>query len=648
MLRKMVATSLAAVFFLTHLAQAQIEPAHWVRLSSMTGDLPTLPANDGMSGLKVVDLDKNGLKDYLITVWKAPETVIWYRHFKDYRFEKYIVEGSATPNLSHGEKFKDIDGDGDIDLIIGDAYRGNQIHWWENPYPNYQSDKRWKRRVVYESFGNFYHDMIWGDFDGDGSDELMTWNQKNNQLLLLEIPTNPKSSAPWPATKIFSWSGSSLKFRGADAVDINLDGKADFVGGGGWFEHIGGKNFIYRVIDAAMKYSQIKAGQLIPGGRPEVVCILELASGPLNMYEWTGAEWRAQTILSSVPRSHTLQLGDVNLDGHLDIMIGELGQWSSSASPPDNPKAKISMLYGDGAGNFTQQVVLSKQGALEGQLTDIDNDGDLDIVSKPFRHNNPRVDIFINVSNDLNDTIGLYDPAACTFYLKHSSVGTSGTADNVYRYGSAGARWLPIMGDWDGDGDDTAGLYDQRKGIFYLKNFHRGGKADKRFRYGAVDAGWEPVVGDWNNDGTDTVGLYNPWSGTFFLKNKSSGGKATYQFRFGPIDPDDLIPLAGDWDGDGVDTVGLYHQRTGIFYLTNSHQGGKADKRFRYGPANAGWEPVVGKWNGDGKDTIGLYDNGQFYLRYTNTPGEADLNLRFGPINQSWWPLAGKWKKPPL
>jgi hypothetical protein len=576
-------------------------------------------------------------------LWDTAETVIWYRHFDNYRFEKYVVEGSATPNLSHGEKFKDIDGDGDLDLIVGDAWRGNQIHWWENPYPNYQPNTRWVRRLVYDTLDNFYHDMIWGDFDGDGSDELMAWNQRGNQLLLLEIPADPRNSGPWLATQIFSWPGTSLKFRGADTVDINLDGKTDFVGGGGWFEHTGGKNFTYHVIDDAMGYSQIKADQLIPGGRPEVVCILELEAGPLNLYVWTGSEWQARTILSSVPRSHTLQLGDVNLDGHLDIMIGDLGQWSPSESPPDNPEAKISVLYGDGAGNFTQQVVLSGQGTLEGQLTDIDNDGDLDIVSKPFRHNNPRVDIFINVSNDLNDTIGLYDPAASAFHLKYSHAG--GTADNVYGYGPAGARWLPIMGDWDGDGDDKAGLYEQRKGIFYLKNLHSDGVADKSFRYGPTNVRWEPITGDWNRDGKDSVGLYDPLSGTFFLRDDNSAGVATRSFRFGPVDPE-LIPLAGAWNGDGQDTVGLYHPRGSIFYLKNSNRGGKADISFRYGPANVGWEPVVGDWNGDGKNTVGLYSNAssRFYLRYTNTPGVANLSFPYGPHGQLWWPLTGKWK----
>jgi beta-lactam-binding protein with PASTA domain len=402
------------LFVFLPLAKAQIEPVSWTHLSSATGDLPVPPNNSGQSGLRVVDLDQNGQSDYIITLWSAAETVVWYRHIGD-SFEKYVID-TETPNLSHGKKFKDIDGDGDIDLLFGDAFARNKIYWWENPYPDYEANTPWVRRIVRDSGENMYHDNIWGDFDGDGTDELIAWNQDGLQLLLFEIPADPKTSGPWPATPIFTWTGSTRKYRGAAAADINLDGKIDFVGGGGWFEHTGGTNFIFHPIDAAMSYSQITVGQLIPGGNPEVVCVLELVDGPLNMYEWTGSEWQTLPILGNVPRSHTLQIGDVNLDGHLDIVTGELGQWSAPSEPPDNPDAKISVLYGDGQGNFTQQIVFAGQGDLEGQLADIDNDGDLDIVAKPFRHNIPRVDIYINQVLiplvDVPDVVGFSQSAA--------------------------------------------------------------------------------------------------------------------------------------------------------------------------------------------------------------------------------------------
>ena len=48
------------------------------------------------------------------------------------------------------------------------------------------------------------------------------------------------------------------------------------------------------------------------------------------------------------------------------------------------------------------------------------------------------------------------------------------------------AGWLPIAGDWNGDGKDTIGLYDPTKAVFYLRNTNDAGYADVSFAYGAA------------------------------------------------------------------------------------------------------------------------------------------------------------------
>lgn len=401
--------------FKTTIDQSQRNMVNWQHLSSSAGDLPVPPVSRGQSGLKVVDLNKDGRQDYFMSFWQnkdgrkdylmrfleensPEETMVWYQQQPNGTFVKYLIDNEKI-NISHSERFQDIDGDGDIDLMIGQASSGNTIDWWENPYPNYLSDVPWVRREIY-SGKSFYHDGIWGDFDGDGADEYMSWNQKSQTLLLFEKPEKPKTSGPWPVTRVFSWPGEGEyhRYKGADAIDVDLDGKLDFVGACGWFEHQADDNrFIPHIIDESQAYSQVVAGQLITGGRPEIVCLKELEPGPLNMYQWNGSHWQVKTLIAKVSNAHTLQLGDLNKDGYLDIMFAEMAQWNSPI--PNYPNAGLYVLYGDGSGNFNLQTIHQGQGHLEGQLADIDSDGDLDIVTKPFRHNIPLIEIWKNQGN---------------------------------------------------------------------------------------------------------------------------------------------------------------------------------------------------------------------------------------------------------
>ncbi|MDS4030106.1 MAG: CARDB domain-containing protein [Candidatus Contendobacter sp.] len=243
------------------------------------------------------------------------------------------------------------------------------------------------------------------------------------------------------------------------------------------------------------------------------------------------------------------------------------------------------------------------------------------------------------------ETIGLYNPTTSVFYLRNSN--TPGIADNFFSYGPPGAGWIPIAGDWNGNGVTTIGLYNPTTSVFYLRNSNTPGIADNFFSYGPPGAGWIPIVGDWNGDGVATIGLYNPATSVFYLRNSNTPGIADNFFNYGPPGAG-WIPIVGDWNGDGTDTIGLYNPATSVFYLRNSNTQGIADNFFSYGPPGAGWIPVVGDWNGDGTDTIGLYNpaTSVFYPRNSNTQGIADLIISYGPPGAGWKPLAGDWNGP--
>jgi hypothetical protein len=223
-------------------------------------------------------------------------------------------------------------------------------------------------------------------------------------------------------------------------------------------------------------------------------------------------------------------------------------------------------------------------------------------------------------------TTGVFRPSNGLLYLKNSN--TKGFADVAINYGLAGD--YPVVGDWDGDGDATIGVY--RNGKFLLRNSNTLGIADLVFAFGSP--GDQPIAGDWNGDGMDTIGVYR--NGTFYLRNSNTPGAPELSFSLGS--PGD-VGIAGDWDGNGTDTTGVFRPSNGALYLKNNNSTGYADIQINYGLP--GDKPVTGDWDGDGDDTIGVYRNGTFYLRNSNTIGFADLVFALG-INGDM-PIAGNW-----
>jgi hypothetical protein len=228
------------------------------------------------------------------------------------------------------------------------------------------------------------------------------------------------------------------------------------------------------------------------------------------------------------------------------------------------------------------------------------------------------------------------------FYLRNSN--TTGFATNTISYGPPNTNLIAIVGDWNGTGVDTVGLYNPTTSVFSLANSNTAGATGTSFVFGPANGGLLPIVGDWYGNGTDTVGLYNPSTATFFLKNSNSTGYATTSFLYGPAKAG-WLPLAGDWNGDGTDTIGLYNPATSMFYLRNSNTAGFANTTFLYGPAQSGWKPVAGDWNDAGTDTVGLYNpaTSMFYLRNSNTTGFANTTFLYGPANAGFFPLSGNW-----
>lgn len=210
---------------------------------------------------------------------------------------------------------------------------------------------------------------------------------------------------------------------------------------------------------------------------------------------------------------------------------------------------------------------------------------------------------------------------------------SAGLAEIEFPYANPGDR--PVIGDWNGDGTDTIGIYRPGTGEFYLRNSNTTGNADIQFAFANSED--VPVAGDWNEDGIDTIGVYRPSTGQFFLRDTNSTGAPNYSFTYGNSGD---IPVAGDWNNSGTDTIGVYRPSNATFYLKNSNSAGPPDITFAAG--NTGDHPVAGDWNRDGFDSIGVVrdTNGYWYLENSIATSVPEYVFPYGNVGQRI-PLVG-------
>lgn len=371
----------------------------WKHLTSQRGELPVPPAGNQQTAAIVADFDRDGTCDFMITERTKSPSVVWYRR-QGAGWRVYVVDDSRLP-LEAGGTFCDVDGDGDADLLVGEDASGRNVYWWENPFPHFDAKKPWKRRTVKNSGATKHHDLIAGDFLGTGKPQLVFWNQRARRLCLAEIPADPRGTEPWPLVEIYRWE-SGQEHEGLASADIDGDGKVDLIGGGRWFKHRGGHQFEAMVIDDTQRFTRAAAGWLKRGAaHPQVVFVPGDAKGRLKWYECrgnpaAGTPWIGHDLLDrDVVHGHTLEVADVDGDGNLDIFCAEMAQWSRGQNKPDHPGATAWIFYGDGAGGFRRTELARGMGFHEGKLADLDGDGRLDILQKPYTWQAPRVDVWI-------------------------------------------------------------------------------------------------------------------------------------------------------------------------------------------------------------------------------------------------------------
>ncbi len=373
----------------------------WLHLSNRHGDLPVPTTSHQQTAAVVADLAKDGRNGFVLAFRENGPALVWYRRTKT-GWDRYVIEKEFLP-IEAGGAVYDIDGDGYPDLVFGGDYQSNKVWWWRNPGTNWKPEVPWERHTIKISGATQHHDQCIADFKGTGKPQLAYWNQQAKTLFCADIPENPRQVDEWPAETVFAGvaSGTTPYAEGMSAYDIDGDCRPEllafnrvfkYVGKGKWsatkIGEVGGLIFAGRFIKDA-KYPQIVTA---PGDGVGPVEWHECKGDPLDSKSWVAHDLVGRTMI----HPHSLQVADIDGDGNLDIFVAEMAKWTESKNEPDNPKAQAFIFFGDGKGNFRKTVFATGMGFHEAQVADLNGDGRLDILSKPYNWDAPRVDLWLN------------------------------------------------------------------------------------------------------------------------------------------------------------------------------------------------------------------------------------------------------------
>jgi hypothetical protein len=211
-----------------------------------------------------------------------------------------------------------------------------------------------------------------------------------------------------------SWSAIKTMYtRSCDGLDVgDLDGDldADIVLNGFWLENpypdLSG-NWSEHNIDSkwwnqssgdennwADNNARVVVVDLNKDGRLDVLLSQPERSGyPISWYETSNPRngpW-VEHVIGYVDYCHTLLVGDINLDGYLDVVAAKFER-SDGLYPPPFP---IKVYYNSGDSLSWNETVVSDLGIYKGVLGDIANDGYLDIIGSRG-YLKPPVEIWVN------------------------------------------------------------------------------------------------------------------------------------------------------------------------------------------------------------------------------------------------------------
>jgi hypothetical protein len=357
------------------------------------------------------DLDGDGDMDVL-SVTQRIDRIAWYENTDGLGSfgDHQVINASIMGPVA--VTTADLDGDGDKDALSA-SWEDNMIAWYENT----------------DGLGTFRHQQIisdslrqartvyTSDFDGDGDTDVLAASYSDNLIVWYE---NTDGLGTFGVQQVISDLAAGP--YSVYAADLDGDGDMDVLSASwgdwkiAWYENTDGAgNFgDQQVITTSAAGAQCVYASDLDGDGDMDVLSASRDDDTISWYEnWDGLGFFAarQIITESADGAWAVYASDLDSDGDMDVL---------SASYLDGKIAWYENTNGDGSFGSPKNLT-SSQAARTVHAADLDNDGDMDVLTPSI--------------------------------VWHENTNGQGTFGNQHEVGSVRSPQSITTSDIDGDGD---------------------------------------------------------------------------------------------------------------------------------------------------------------------------------------------------
>lgn len=472
------------------------------------GGEQTVSINWGVLGsvpldIHINDINSDGNLDVILASYTNND-LSWFSNSDGLGNFSYLRPISVNANRLEDIIFGDIDGDGDND-VVSVSSDDNEVAWYENS----DNNGTFLAQYIITQEVRDASSVYLADLDNDGDLDVVAASATEDSVSWFEN-LDGQGNFGLKQEIYIATTGSNLESVIVIAFDLDSDNDNDIFSftkgstGGSMrvHENLGSGNFapMQTLYNAAIGYNDVHASDVTGNG---LIDFITAGGNEVILWKNTGTGINGDLVYQGGTNAQSVYTSDLDNDGDLDVIVGYYGTATVTSS-----SRVVWFENTDGQGSFGSRQDISPlffpnnaYGVTSVYSGDLDNDGDMDVISSSFKDD--KIAWYENI-----DGLG-------TFSEQKILIDNDDNIYNADPLTDTGAKAVFAV-DMDNDGDiDVLSATSNKDAIIWSENFGVLGNEINGH-----------VLLDLNNDGCDVDDL--PVNNLLIVTDNGNDSFATF------------------------------------------------------------------------------------------------------------------------